>query len=971
LKELGESHLSSLSHSFFVLLCTGGCIAYNVLLSMGHIVILRVLNKVLSDFGEASVLGVKAISEGHIAPMNPNEPTRSQVYLHNNIFFSRAIDGGLETFKIARGDKAARKSASRDVHCLGVLHRIEQSGIYTLATVVIDYLGTRFVCQSILPGILSGEKTHKLLYGSVEAGTPLMWDKEMHELLDKTLSKRLMVASRPLPRDPLTDERAAEVEIAKKNSPIYLEKKEEEKKEDDSEPLSKTILACAPIEAKGIQGSDQRHYVLDMTRLTPRDANWISQEKGGTGKWEGILASENKPSSIPSSLEDDEWTLSVLRSELVTKYIQLCMNKYMSEKKEKQTDDKGADDKVQGEKEKEKNDDAVKKKLSDEDLKYLASLRFNVNVFLPDIKSLEGLDDDALEQVKNDEEMTRKAATYLWDEIIPSVTMGIRNGAFGVPPDGRALTEFIHLHGINCRYLGRLAYLAQIEEEKDKEQNAALKESKTIQLYRRTIPKAWLELLECEMVARAAKHVLDSYLTENGGACAMMPGQTVASFLSALISEREETAGETETRMSKAGSSEPDEEDFDGLTISNIGGAGEALPASIRGRAEVWEDVENEVARRFRYCLTLYNKGGKSGRTLYIPLLRRLCQRTGVRIAAKNYEVGGKCLCSNSSGGQVMASYPISTLDIVDFVPLIKHAAAHSEGFVPCHIGPGAPFPPLHISLPDARSALEQAHVARSRRQLQASLELAQEAASLYQRVTESQSHPGVVGALDLMATILFEAGEAGMAANHALKALGLLVQTAGFDSHDAVQSHLLLFNMLSAAGDMTRAVKHLKAGMYLAEVLGGPDSPELANCYHKLGSIYQEFYDLKTAKKFNIEAEQRDSCDRFAKGMILKGKAYSLAALGEYKEAFETEKIVFRQFMTVLGPSNPLTKESEDLLKKYNEMAKTSGNKQIASKQQQIEAEKADAIANEIAAAEAAEEAKQKKKKNKKKGKK
>ena len=90
---------------------------------------LRVLNKVLADFGEASLLGVKAIYDGQIAPMNPNESTRSQVYLHNNIFFSRAVDAGVETFKVAKGDRAARKSASRDVHCLGALHRMESTGL--------------------------------------------------------------------------------------------------------------------------------------------------------------------------------------------------------------------------------------------------------------------------------------------------------------------------------------------------------------------------------------------------------------------------------------------------------------------------------------------------------------------------------------------------------------------------------------------------------------------------------------------------------------------------------------------------------------------------------------------------------------------------------------------------------------------------------------------------------------------------
>ncbi len=74
----------------------------------------RLVHKVLSDFGDAALQGVKAILDGYIQPMNPNEPAWSHVYLHNNIFFSRAIDTGLDTFKVIQGDAAAKKSASRE-----------------------------------------------------------------------------------------------------------------------------------------------------------------------------------------------------------------------------------------------------------------------------------------------------------------------------------------------------------------------------------------------------------------------------------------------------------------------------------------------------------------------------------------------------------------------------------------------------------------------------------------------------------------------------------------------------------------------------------------------------------------------------------------------------------------------------------------------------------------------------------------
>ena len=66
----------------------------------------RLVHKVLVEFGEAAMAGAKAIIDGLIVPMNPNEPARSHVYFHNNIFFSRAVDAGVDTFKISQGDRA-------------------------------------------------------------------------------------------------------------------------------------------------------------------------------------------------------------------------------------------------------------------------------------------------------------------------------------------------------------------------------------------------------------------------------------------------------------------------------------------------------------------------------------------------------------------------------------------------------------------------------------------------------------------------------------------------------------------------------------------------------------------------------------------------------------------------------------------------------------------------------------------------
>ena len=958
------------------------------------------LNKVLTDFGEAVVLGVKAISEGQVTPMNPNEPLRSQVFLHNNIFFSRAVDAGLETFKVAKGDKAARKSASRDLHCLGALHRMERTGLHTLATCVVDYLGSRFVCQSILPGILNGEKTHTLLYGAVETGVPLVWDKEMHELFETTLGKGLMIATRPMPKQPLTPERIAEIEDAKNDSFFGRLTKLDDEEKDDSDS-SQTIELCAPLEAKGIRGSDQRKYVLDMTRLTPRDANWIPKEKGGTGKWDSTVETTTSE-RIPKSLDDEEWTLAVLRSELVSLYAQMKMAKYVQDKRAVAEGDKRAlaegdakpiaeedkKDSVEGDKkasteivksdstesgnEKKKDvkppetDPAEKKKMSEDDLAYLNSLRFNVNVFLPDILTFEGIDGDAFEQIKKDEDMVRDAAVHLWDNVIPGVTNEIKMGTVHtVPHDGKSLTEFIHQRGINCRYLGRLANLAQVEEEKDQKQLKDFKESKITKLDRRKMPLFWLELLECEMVARAAKHVLDRHLSANNYANIESLSQIVASFLCALVSESEESAAQTENRMKKSDNIEPDEDDLSGLTLFQTG----CTVSPRRSRHDVWNEIEEEIGRRFRYSLTILNQNTSNDRTHYMPLLRRVCQRNGIRLIAKSYDVGLKCMCSDpGTGGSIIASYPISALDVVDIVPLMKHAAAHSEGFVACGSIPTTGLPALHISLPDARATLEQAHLYHNKRLLSRALDLAQEAAGLYQRVSETPAHPGVVRCIDLIASILYDAGEPALAAQNAGRALGFQTQISGFDSPDIVNLHFVMFQFLLAAGEASKAIKHIKAAIYLMELIGGRNHLELSNAYHKAGTVYHGVNDLKTALRFYQEATARDSCDRLLEAMVSKSSALVLAGVGDFKQAVEDEKRAFQLFSVLLGKNHTLTKQSDQALNNLMRAAVEHGSRMVDDMKKKREEEAANAIAFEIEAEEAAEEVRRKKKNQKKK---
>lgn len=1033
----------------------------------------RLVHKVLTDFGDAALAGVKAILDGYILPMNPNEPLRSHVYLHNNIFFSRAVDSGLDTFKIVQGDAAARKSASRDAHNTGVLHRLDVPGLHTLATVLVERLGTRIVCQSVVPGILHGERSHELLYGAVETLSPLRCDAEMHELLEGSVGEGCMVATRTVAARPLTEERE---EVVKKHRiapppPPAAKDGDAEVEEADGNEL---IRVCGPMEMKGILGSDKRRYVLDCTRLTPRDANWVSKENGGTGRWEDLMShgavgvGRTKASGlVPASLDDDEWTVCVLRPELVTNYAEAKINKYLAERQQPdaaksegdkvKNDEKGAKEEKDAEKGKEAPDSGkdgedeespdedqnkaakekelvsapetkegavadskaattqTKESMAEVEEEYIKSLRYNVNVFLPHTRSIESIDEAAHQQLQQDEEEARNLARHLWDVVLPNLTKEIRSSsgnALQLPVDGRSLTELLHQRGVNCRYLGRLADLARKEEAEDviaaerspspdSTDGGSASSQRTAQP-RFRMPLCWLEMLECEMVARAAKHVLDSYMQEPGtasspgasssSASAGVPAQTVASFISAVLSVGEESAAETERRTAISRGVEGaalDQEDVSALTLYDVGGSGNGGDCLIGGRDEIWADIEREIGRRYRYTLSLYNKSSPSSskksesRALYTPLLRRICQRSGIRIVAKRYDLGKKCVCGNAGGGGLSASHPIAPTDVLDILPLVKHAASVAgESFVPCSFdgnaaAGGAGGASLHVLLSDAKTVYEFGHANLSNgnpANVGVALDCAQEAAAMYQRVLESPVHPQISKCLKLTAVAHYHKEEPELAAEAAAKHLAVSVSLHGFDSAEVSNAHLTMADILLGAGKIAEGARHLRAAQFLMEFMAGRNYSGISSTYYRMGSHYYDAGRLEDALRFYAAAAGRRSEDRMFDCLIARNSAGVLARLGRFKAAFEYEKKAYQLYVTFLGEDHDATKACSNTLIQLMKLAVEQQKKSKIEEKERVKENAADAVADQIRADEEAEKAqptKKKKKHSKKKNKK
>ena len=143
--------------------------------------------------------------------------------------------------------------------------------------------------------------------------------------------------------------------------------------------------------------------------------------------------------------------------------------------------------------------------LSDEDSAYLESLKFNLNALLPNsLSRRRGRCHNQTGRARRGSD-TRTRKLFLGQNNARSApSCEGRPDSPSTSRRGFSLLPFLHLHDINCRYLGRLAKLAREQEDNDARITGGLSTRERIMVERKRMPKFWLELLECELVARTA-----------------------------------------------------------------------------------------------------------------------------------------------------------------------------------------------------------------------------------------------------------------------------------------------------------------------------------------------------------------------------------------------------------------------------------------------------------------------------------
>ncbi|GFY92163.1 tetratricopeptide repeat (TPR)-containing protein [Actinidia rufa] len=756
----------------------------------------RALYKVTSDFVDAAISGAIGVINRCIPPINPTDPECFHMYVHNNIFFSFAVDPNLEQLSrkratdanlkiestsslnnssektvnklspaaasVSSGDKsncpstedldcsthlasdvpaepqlteseqATYASANNDLKGTKAYQEADVAGLYNLAMAIIDYRGHRVVAQSVLPGILQGDKSESLLYGSVDNGKKICWNEDFH-------SKVLEAAKR----------------LHLKEHAIF-------------DGSGNVFKLAAPVECKGIVGSDDRHYLLDLMRVTPRDANYT-----GPGSRFCILrpelisgfcqaeAAERPKNSCQTKEEHPGATDSPVdgaEGQVITE-----ADTALATSDTQDVSKEGKHEAAQ---------ECCPASIGDGDR--CDEISFNPNAFTE--FKLAG----SQEEITADEENVRKASLYLRDVVLPKFIQDLCTLEVS-PMDGQTLTDALHAHGINVRYIGKVA-----------------KGTKHL-------PHLW-DLCSNEIVVRSAKHILKDALRESEDHDV---GRALSHFFNCFFGNCQAAAVKV---IPNGMQSKAQKKDHAGHQASGKSSRGQARwknggPSRKKQSClnitsdSLWSDIEEFAKTKYQFELP---EDARS-RVKKISVIRNLCQKVGISIAAHKYDLD--------------AAAPFQISDILDLRPVVKHSIPACS---------------------ETRDLVETGKVQLAEGMLSEAYTLFSEAFTILQQVT-GPMHREVANCCRYGNMALFYHGlnQTELALRHMSQALLLLSLSSGPDHPDVAATFINVAMMYQDIGNTNTALRYLQEALKKNERLLGEEHIQTAVCYHALAIAF------------------------------------------------------------------------------------------------------------------------------------
>ncbi|KAH7070653.1 clustered mitochondria-domain-containing protein [Paraphoma chrysanthemicola] len=848
----------------------------------------RLTSKLFADYNDAATRGAMLVARGEIAPLNPTEAKDAQIFVYNNIFYSFGADG-VGTFGTEGGDEAARVAVGKDVVGVRAVNNLDIPNLFTSGTVVVDFLGKRIVGQSIVPGIFKqrdpGE--HQIDYGAVEGKEIVADDKSFVPLFEQ-LSKALRVKKHPV--------------WDKDNVRHELE---------------------GSVETKGLIGTDGRRYALDLYRLTPLDVAWI----------EAYWSEPSKDGEAKPNDKDYPHRMATLRPELVEAYTRLKLREYIEkelakktkkteipakkeEKDEESSSEEDSDDSEEDSDESEEDSDEEEKpktkkakakakevakveegdaeKKDDADTEQdrvdISGFSFALN---PDVFSGQTpqSEEDKTEWAK-DEADVRAVCEHLQSEIIPRLITELKEGEVGFPMDGQSLSALLHKRGINMRYLGKIAELAD-------------KPDPRLQALKRLVVQ--------EMIARGFKHFANSKLRN---VSAPFSAACVAHLLNCLLGAEvnAKPVAESDEEIKQMFATPQGDFSFEKLT-----------PETLK------KEVVAQIALRYRYDLgSSWVEAGKQ-----LQLLREVSLKLGLQLQSRQYaftkeafangaaaetpaapQTNGHSTSSKKKKNKTLTppradspavNLPAQTFhadDILNIVPVVKEASPRSLL---------------------AEEALEAGRMSISQNQKELGQELLLESLQLHEQIYGVLHHE-VARAYHTLSNLLFNLDDKASALELAHKAVIVSERTLGVDHADTVLAYLNLGLFEHASGNTKAALVYVRHALELWKIIYGPDHPDSITTLNNAAVMLQamkQYHESRIWFEASLAiCEEVSGKTSINTATLLFQTAQSLALDKDMRGAVNRMRESYNIFKDVLGAEDRNTKEAESWLEQLTQSA-------------------------------------------------
>lgn len=843
----------------------------------------KLLNKYIQEFSVAALDTAIEILRGNIGPLNPNERPEDHIFLRNNIFYSFGVNA-TGAHDETGGDEAARYCFGKDLATVRILNRLDVPGVCNLLTCVVDFLGQRVVCQAPVPGIFldhrdeNGEPVDKVVQGHSQDAGVIHTSEEFNEVL-KPIGEALHLKSHNV-KLALGVESDAELALSK--------------------------------DTKGIIGTDQRKYIIDLYRSTPLDIEFLDEHYDG---------SETSYPHREASLRHDaveEWY----------KRRAAALFKVETERLDKEG------------------------KL-DGDEKPQVAIPVDQIVLNPDAFT-------GVNELKEDRATVREVSSFIKKQLVPEFLDDVTKNL--VPFDGAHLTAFMHRMGINMRYLGHIAQEAlervevfdketeeavkvnkaaqekkeeekkkeeESKEEKKEEKKEEEKEEKAESAAKLVPVKANMMALHSlaiqEMVARASKHVIRKLGKD---VPYLLKPYLVAHFHNCLLGQQVIANPSVEIDAS----------------LNSLFSQADTAFAKLES-LDVVQAVEKEVFSRFRFQLEPdwldYIKP--------LNLMRDIALKTGVQWKAQPYHFSkaefeaasmetpvqkvangsrkkekGKARKQETETPVAKRSTVFVADDIVAIVPIVKDSS-------------------YRCSMVDEIYETAKSHLNKGDAEIGTTLMT--ELISFYQQIYGSVNSE-ISALYSTLALFYAERKMTKEASIAARKAIVLNERVHGTDSYETINAYIKASYFDSLNQDQASAFALNERAFQLWEQVYGNDHPNAVSTLTNFAAILQEMKLYKESSKLFARAiEVSDElngelCDITA--LIRHRYAISLVHLGDYKGAQEQFAQAGDVFTKLVGPEDTLSKECANFVSQietyiaYNQHQAAEQKKNEAGKKKQ-----------------------------------